>query len=334
VTDSGRSSPTVSVVMPTYNRAHLLPPVIESILEQDFEDLELVIVDDGSTDDTAAMVREIQARDPRVHYVPLPQNRGVGFARDAGLRYAPGTYIALADSDDLWLPGRLREQVEILEKYTQIDILFGDFLNIDHVRGTQGLGLVESQKGLELVVARHIEDDLFLVESGLEIGILRSNFIASPTVVLRREVFDRVGGFKRSLESPELEFCWRAAVLGARYAYINRPLIERHRLSDSLTAQGDQSWLLRLDAVETMYHTCQEARRPELLKYVRATEVRTYRNLLQIYGKSGQRVRAVQTYIKSLKCGLSARTTVLLVLSLLGASAISFAQRIRTVGQK
>jgi len=324
VTETQPSSPTVSVVMPTYNRAHLLQQVVESILSQDFEDLELVIVDDGSTDRTADVVRELQARDPRVRYVPLPQNRGVGFARDAGLRYARGKYIALADSDDLWLPGRLRAQAQCLQRYPQIDIIFGEFLNIDHVKGTQRLALANSP-GLRDVTARPIEDDLFLVERGIEIGILRSNFIAAQTMVLRREIFDRVGGFNATLRmSEDLEFCWRAAVLGARYAYLDWPLLERHRRGDSLTTQGDRPHLDRLDAVKVMYQTCRRLGRRDLLKHVRATELRTYCNLLRIYGERGQRTAAMHVYMKSLRRGLSLRTLAWFLMALVGPRGMSW----------
>ncbi len=327
-------SPTVSIVLPTYNRAALLPPVIASILDQDFPDFELVIVDDGSIDNTAELVQNIQEYDTRLRYISLTQNRGLGYARDTGLYYATGRFIALADSDDVWIPGRLRMQIEILERYREIDILFGNFSNINHVLGIQTQGLIECWKGLELVVTRQIEDDLFFVESGLEIGILRSNFIAAPTMVLRREVFNRVGGFNRALAGTDLEFCWRAAVLGARYAYINRSLIERHVYTDNMSGQGDQPWLQRLSAVNTMYQTCQQTGRHELIEHIRATEVRTYRNLLRIYGESGQRLQAIRAYIKSLKCGVSVRTSALLVISLLGPGAISFAQKVRIAQQR
>ncbi|HEC35642.1 MAG TPA: glycosyltransferase family 2 protein [Anaerolineae bacterium] len=322
VTESQGSSPTVSVVMPTYNRGHLLPPVVESILSQDFQDLELVIVDDGSTDDTAAVVRQIQTRDPRVRYVPLPENRGVGFARDAGLRYAPGKYIALADSDDIWLPGRLREQVEILERHPEIDILFGDFWNIDHLHGTKHRAF-ERSPTLRQVVARPIEDGLFLIQRGMDIEILKSNFIATPTMVLRRQVFDRVGGFVPYLKSPDLDFCWRAAVLGARYAYLDRPLIERHVYSDSLTAQGGQPYLDQLEALDVMGQTCWRLGRQDLLPHIHAAKVQTYRALLRIYGGNRQRAQVTCTFIKSLRCGVSVRTLVWFLAALLGPWALA-----------
>ena len=131
------SAPTVSIVMPTYNRADLLPRSIASILSQDFDDLQLLIVDDGSTDNTASVVKEIQNQDSRVRYLRLPENRGIGYARNAGLQHVTGKYIGLADSDDLWLPGKLKTQVEIMEQHPEIEVLFGDFWDIDHLKGTK-----------------------------------------------------------------------------------------------------------------------------------------------------------------------------------------------------
>jgi glycosyltransferase involved in cell wall biosynthesis len=313
--------------MPTYNRAHLLPPVIESILSQDFEDLELVIVDDGSTDGTRALARQMQVRDPRVRYVPLPQNRDVGFARDAGLRYAPGRYIALADSDDLWLPGRLSGQIEILEKHAEIDFLFGDFWDIDHGRGTRHRAF-EGSPGLQHVASRPLGDDLFLVEKGMETGLLRSNFIATPTVVMRKSVLDQVGSFDSRLQSPELEFYWRAAVLGAQFAYLDRPLLERNVYSDSKTAQGVVRFQ-RLDAIEAMYYTCRRLGRRDLLPHVRATEVRTYCGLLHIYGERKERLQVLHAYVRSLKRGVSARASAWFLVAMLGPKALSSIVRIR-----
>lgn len=326
------SFPKVSIVMPTYNRVHLLEPVIDSILGQGYRDIELVIIDDGSSDGTQGLLEEIRQRDERLRYAKLPYNRGIGFARDAGLRHAVGQYIALADSDDLWLPGRLQEQVEILERFPEIEVLFGDYLNINHVRNTIMSGFSISQKGFDLLSSRQLADGLFLVESGIEIGILRSNFIAAPTMVLRREVFNKVGGFNNHLSTPvDLEFGWRAAVLGARFAYINRPLLERHVHTDSATSQGYQPWLERLKALEICRWTCKKYNRPDLLSHIRSSEVRSYRNMLRIQGENSQQFRIIKTYFESLKVGFSPRTTALCVLALMGPRAISTVSRLRQV---
>ena len=200
------SIPVVSVLLPTYNRAHLLPDVIASILGQDFDDLELIIVDDGSTDETTSVVQEIRERDGRLHYVRLPENRGLGFARDAGLRYANAEYIALADSDDRWISGRLRSQVDLLERYSQIDIIFGDFLDIDHLKNSKTRGFIACEKGFNLLETRLLEEETYEITGKLETALLISNFIAAPTMILKKKVFDLLGGFNESLAATDLEF--------------------------------------------------------------------------------------------------------------------------------
>lgn len=325
------SSPTVSVVMPTYNRAELLPRTIESILSQGLEDFELLIVDDGSTDNTAAVILEIQARDARLRYLPLPENRGIGFARQAGLQHVSGQYVALADSDDLWLPGKLKAQVEVLEKYPEIDILFGDFWNIDYVRGTEASGFAETRAGMKHLAIRPLADELWLIEGGVEIGILKSNFIAAPTMVLRADVFKKVGGFDTTLSTPvDHEFGWRAAVLGARYAYINRPLIRRYRYPSSVTAHTTKAAMQTLDALEICRRTCEVSGRPDLLTHVRAAENRVWRKLIRAYADKAQRANVWWAYRESLRVGWSLRTFIFFVIGLVGPRAMSYAMRLRT----
>ncbi|MEB8389456.1 glycosyltransferase family 2 protein [Rhodobacteraceae bacterium KMM 6894] len=106
-------APAVSVVLPTFNRAHCLPGAMTSVLDQSFKDLELLIVDDASTEDIKAVVTEIN--DPRIRYLRLERNSGAAAARNVGLAKALGNYIAFQDSDDIWLPGKLAKQLELLK---------------------------------------------------------------------------------------------------------------------------------------------------------------------------------------------------------------------------
>jgi len=103
------SEPLVSVILPTFNRAETLVRAIQSVLNQDYRNLEVLVVDDGSTDNTAEVMRRID--DPRVRYIPLASNRGASRARNEGLRLARGDLIAFQDSDDEWLGGKLARQV-------------------------------------------------------------------------------------------------------------------------------------------------------------------------------------------------------------------------------
>ena len=104
--------PLVSVIIPTYNRGWIIKEAIDSVLEQDFSDFELIVVDDGSNDNT----REILGAYADAITVLHRSNRGVSAARNCGIAEASGQLIAFLDSDDLWLPGKLKTQVKYFEE--------------------------------------------------------------------------------------------------------------------------------------------------------------------------------------------------------------------------
>ena len=109
-------SPRLTVLMPVFNRERYVDEAIRSVLEQDFADFELLLVDDGSTDGTAALLRARAERDPRITIVTAPRNEGIPGALNRGLTQARARYIARLDSDDIMLPGRLAAQVAVLDE--------------------------------------------------------------------------------------------------------------------------------------------------------------------------------------------------------------------------
>lgn len=110
----------ISVVIPTYNRADFLPEALASVRRQEHADLEIIVVDDGSSDATADLVR---AFDSSIHFVRFEHNRGVSAARNAGLRLATGEAIAFLDSDDVWAPDKLKTQVPLMQD--GVDVVWG-----------------------------------------------------------------------------------------------------------------------------------------------------------------------------------------------------------------
>jgi glycosyltransferase involved in cell wall biosynthesis len=107
-------APSVSVILPTYNRSGSLHAAISSVLTQSYSDLELIVVDDGSSEDIEGLVRGIG--DPRIVFIRRTKNGGAAAARNTGVAHAKGTYIAFQDSDDLWLPGKLERQIGFFSK--------------------------------------------------------------------------------------------------------------------------------------------------------------------------------------------------------------------------
>ena len=111
----------ISVVIPTFNRAGYLPEAVDSVLAQGHASLELIVVDDGSTDDTAAVVARC-GNAVRYHFQP---NRGIAGARNAGAALARGAYLAFLDSDDAWTPGKLARQMAVLDANPGVDVVYG-----------------------------------------------------------------------------------------------------------------------------------------------------------------------------------------------------------------
>ena len=122
-------TPTVSVIIPTYNRAALLLEALESVLSQTFRDFEVIIVDDGSTDDTLACLMPYLS-DSRIQVI-TQTNGGPARARNRGIEASSGEFIALLDSDDLWLPEKLVKQVALLRDQPEIGLVYTDVIWIE-----------------------------------------------------------------------------------------------------------------------------------------------------------------------------------------------------------
>ncbi len=199
--------PVVSVVMPAYNAAPYIESAITSALRQTFADLEILVVDDGSADDTAAIVARVAARDPRVRLLRQP-NRGVSAARNAALREARGQYFALFDSDDLWEPEFLAAQMTILEERSDVDIVTGN-----------GWYLGGAKHGQP---ARPYPDHRPAPDLASIIGDETSVFIMS---VVRRRVYTTIGQFDENLRTNEDYDYWlRAAIAACTFTRNDRPL--------------------------------------------------------------------------------------------------------------
>jgi len=182
-----RQVSVVSVVVPTRNRAHLLPDTLESIRDAG-TDLEIIVVDDASDDQTQAVC----ARERDVHYVRLERNRGTAFARNVGIAHSSADLIAFVDDDDLRLPGSIARQVERLGQFPEAALIHGRAL------------IGESRYGLptgSVVPETCAEGDLFW-------ALIEANAIATPTVIARKRLIEEVGLFDTELRTMEDYDLW------------------------------------------------------------------------------------------------------------------------------
>jgi glycosyltransferase involved in cell wall biosynthesis len=220
----------VSVVIPTYNRAHSVVDAISSVLAQRHGDLELIVVDDGSTDDTAARVAAI--RDRRLHYV-RGRHEGVSAARNLGVKRAGGALVAFLDSDDLWRRDKLVCEVGVLVHHPEVDVVFSDLEKRD------GDCVYASFMRETAVFSRRLRgvsypDALVLEAREMQLCLLEEVPVKPSALVVRREAFERVGGFDETWTSSEdWEFLLRLS-RDHRFAYLDRPLAVLFISPDSL----------------------------------------------------------------------------------------------------
>jgi glycosyltransferase involved in cell wall biosynthesis len=205
----------VSVVIPTYNRAHVVTRAIDSVLSQTHRDLEVIVVDDGSTDDTEKVLTTRYAHDSRVSYV-RQENQGVCSARNTGLRNINGAYVALLDSDDLWKPWKLELQLAALEAIPDAGMVWTDMEAIGpdgHVIKPNYLHtmygaykwfpaerLFSAQRTLPAALAGAASGTLTVWSGDIYSAMIFGNLVHTSTVLLRRERIDQVGLFDVSLQ--------------------------------------------------------------------------------------------------------------------------------------
>jgi glycosyltransferase involved in cell wall biosynthesis len=170
------SIPRVSVVIPTYNRSELVVQAIESVLAQTYTDFEIIVADDGSTDDTAA---RIQPYLDRIIYAKQ-RNRGVAAARNTGIRLAKGEFVCFLDSDDLWEPAKLETQVCFADSHPEYALISTEIQGFNSEQGIRG----QSKSSSYQIRNGHVVEHL-----------LYGNWIQTSTVMVCRACLEEVGWF-------------------------------------------------------------------------------------------------------------------------------------------
>lgn len=201
--------PKVSVIIPTYNRADLLPRAISSVLNQTFQDFELIIVDDGSTDNTKQVVEEFQKKDKRIKYIWQENSGGPAKPRNTGIKNSQGEYIAFLDSDDVWLNKKLEIQLNKIGE-NNYDIFFSNwyFWNPETNQKNKAFNFNPLNN----------KKDLFKLFVKKNIGWL-------STAIAKKAKLEKVGYFDEKLESSEDYDLWLRFILdNAKVGFSEEPL--------------------------------------------------------------------------------------------------------------
>lgn len=212
------SQPTISVVIPAYNRATSLASAVESVSTQTYGDIEIIIVDDGSTDGTRAVVEGLN--DDRIRFVRHDVNKGANAARNTGIELAQGRFIAFQDSDDTWHPEKLERQVSACET-SAAQACFCAFNR--HI-GATSTKIPKKSYGIPTGL------------NDLRRQLLRGSFISCQTLMIDRELVLSVGGFDESLPRlQDWELCLRLAEVAPIY-FLDEVLVDVNLSGDSISA--------------------------------------------------------------------------------------------------
>jgi cellulose synthase/poly-beta-1,6-N-acetylglucosamine synthase-like glycosyltransferase len=227
----------LSVVIPTYNRASFLPGCIESLRSSGIDGLEIVIVDDGSTDNTGAVVEGLQ---PGLTYV-YQQNKMLGGARNTGIRTARGQYVSYLDSDDYWLPGVPVRILDMLDRHPEIGAIFADAQMGNPTQGYTSWFAAAGRTEFEQLPCTELEPGLKepAVEPFYRL-MLRRNAVFTGAIVLRREAVLSHGMFDETVWWAEDWEVWLRMMWKVRLAFWHEPMAIYTKHAEAATTDEDR----------------------------------------------------------------------------------------------
>ncbi|MGZ3787742.1 MAG: glycosyltransferase [Bacteriovorax sp.] len=240
----------VSVIIPTYNRDYILDKSLDSVLMQDYPHFEIIVVDDGSTDHTSELMDKYVRQYPDKIKLVKKTNGGLVSARNEGLRHARGEFIAFQDSDDIWLQGKLSNQVNVLKKHPEVVIAW----TLINVVDKNGKMTHENDINIAYNVYNVIDLDKCFPRAGtLDYGkekisyrkgeifktLFLGNMVHPPVAFLRRTAIQKTGGLDQTYHyaGEDYEFFWRISLLGEGAMVEKAGMLYRMGADDQMTAK-------------------------------------------------------------------------------------------------
>lgn len=190
--------PLCSVIIPAYNAEKFIVDALDSVFAQNYSPIEVIVVDDGSTDKTAEVVREYRQSNEqnKLKYI-CRKNSGPSGARNTGIKSSKSAYVAFLDADDMWTKGKLLKQIQLMEEHPDVGLLFGD-----SSRFSDEGNLVSSMLRKNGYNQDFFGDDFYVIDAYKKI-LANNNFITTGSVILRREYIEKIGFFDEELRHSE-----------------------------------------------------------------------------------------------------------------------------------
>ncbi len=223
-----RIKPWVTVICTCYNHEDYVAEALQSVVMQTYPNVELIVIDNGSTDQSTVRIDQFVRQNPAIRFLRNPTNPGLNRAFNQGLALAGGRYVIDLSADDVLLPDRVARQVDLFERLPgPCAVVFSNAVYIDK-QGTE-LGIHYPVDANGCAVNNVPSGDVFR-------AVLESYFICTPTMMMRRDVLNELGGYDETLSYEDFDFWVRSARL-YHYAYLDEVLTLKRQLPDSLSTQ-------------------------------------------------------------------------------------------------
>lgn len=270
----------VSIITPYYNGGRFIEKAVESLISQSYSDIEILIVNDASPDNPFELLGNLKKNDVRIRILHHSENKGIAAARNTAIRNSTGSYIALLDQDDIWLPDKLQVQMEFIKSKPDVGLVFSNYFRIDEAGTITGQG-----EKCNTIVADKIEGTLS--------SLFMKNRITACSVIFKRECIDTVGMFDESLKGGTDDYDMWLRIAGQyRVGYIDKPLVKRRSHGENTSGRfKEQGMLDHLDIIDKICKTY-----PLLNQFKKERLSRIYYNLGRYYAKCGNKPEATRYF--------------------------------------
>jgi glycosyltransferase involved in cell wall biosynthesis len=222
---------SISAVIPAYNAGAFISRAIESVLAQTRRADEIIVVDDGSTDDTA---EQAQKYGDQVRYI-YQENAGAGAARNTGIKAARYEWIAFLDGDDEWLPEKLRLQLELLQRNPDLVWVTSNYYRCLCEENRRSPDIATA-RATRLLGSKEYSNNFFSI-------FLQDAYGCTDTIMVKREVLEETGGFRAGQRNAEdMDLWWRIACRQPKIGFVNQPLVVYHLGIPQSLSRGQKKW--------------------------------------------------------------------------------------------
>jgi len=309
MTDKAQEPEKVSVIIPTYNRERFIAKAICSAIEQGYGNVEIIVVDDHSNDNTEIVVSRLIKDFPCIKYFKNIRRKGPSGARNTVILKSSGQYIAFLDSDDIWLHNHLSSSVEILAGDPQLSLLFGNYEVVDYKTGQHLYNFFDRKVILHSLQSVQSAPGIMIVNDNLFIALIKENFFQLGTLICRKHALHDILFDEDVMFREDGDFGIKLYKEShARFAYRTDPTVRVYRHDTNMTRTGDPSISVDYVKAELLLFTSYP-RKYNLSRHEKSIVSKAIHDVLlelaYIHRKSGCHLEAFLHVLKSFRFGIS-----------------------------